>query len=362
MISTRKVASAQKDLAEPLPVKIPWTKNRVIEEIRKRCVEGKVLYGNGVRRDDPSLYKAALRLFHKYDQAILAARLNPALTRKSPPPAPYTREQITAWIVDRHQQGLSVTYKTMKTEHLRMLKCARRTFGTWRQAVEAAGVNYDATFNIRERQYASSEAILTAITERHLRGHSMRGIDVRRGTPSDPALLKAAVNVFGKWRDALLAAGIPLPVVERHATRQGKYQSASDVVAEIKRRMAGGLPINTGKVLKGAQRDGNLYAQACKHCGAWQKAVEAAGVDYASIGRAVRWRTTYTTPEAVLAEIHRRHNTRLPLSFKLMERGPHHDRNLRDAGKRLFGSWRNAIEAAGFDYAILMSPIGRPKL
>ncbi len=361
MIPKRKVFAEHTVQFEPLPVKIPWTRNQVIEEIRKRRNEGKALNGNGVRKDEPSLYKAAIRLFGKYDLAILAAGLKPEMTRIAPPPPAYTREQIAAWITDRNQQGLSVTYKTMKTEYLRMLKCARRLFGTWQQAVEAAGVDYSATFNIRERRYSSDDSILTAIKERHKLGLSVRSLDVRKGDPRDPALLKAAVHRFGNWREALQVAGIPLPVIERQRrTRAGKYQSASDVVTEIKRRISCGLPINSEKISKGAQRDGNLYIQACKHCGTWRQAVEAAGVDYSKIGRVVRWRTTYTTFESVLNEIHRRHSAGLPLAFKLMERGPHHDRNLRDAGKRLFGSWRTAIETAGLNYADLMSPIGRP--
>ena len=345
---------------EEIPLRIPWTRNRVIETIRQRRVYGEAIHCNGVRQDLPALYKATIRIFGSFDGAIRAAGLNPAKIRKAPRPLVKSRAEILTWILERRESGLSLGYKAVFADSRRMLNCARREFGSWRQAVSEAGIEYGTVRQCKPGRYSTPEAILKALQTRYRRGYSLRCSGMRMGVRRNRALLKAATASFGGWRKALQAAGIP--EAKRLSRKRGKYLTGGEVVAEILRRHKAGIPINTASLHHGRHKDRGLYTKGGILFGSWLKALEAAGFDCSKIARVSHKRKAYVSASAVLEEIQRRHRAGLPLAFKLMERGNHHDRNLRDAARRFHGSWEMAVEAAGIPYGSIKSRIGRPNL
>lgn len=93
-----------------------------------------------------------------------------------------------------------------------------------------------------------------------------------------------------------------------------------------------------------------LFGRGCRCFGNWQRAVEAAGLDYSTI-RKWRARRVFRTKKEVVAAIMDRHSQGLPLNYKSLEEGENQDKPLLKAAKRLFGknSWKKALCAAGFD-------------
>jgi hypothetical protein len=145
------------------------------------------------------------------------------------------------------------------------------------------------------------------------------------------SIAKVAERLFGSFDAALEAAG----VAERR--NLPPRWSPARVEAAIQSRVQADKPVNCLAVMKADQ---TLYHAARRYHGGWNQALRAAGIDPDSV-RAVprKW-----TPDRVIAELRRRAaagmdmhaRCRLPASFARRAR-------------QFFGSWQQALEAAGVD-------------
>jgi hypothetical protein len=59
-----------------------WDKNTVVSELKARFRDGELLNSGAIQRDDPGLHAAAVRHFAGYDQALRAAKLDPDKVRR----------------------------------------------------------------------------------------------------------------------------------------------------------------------------------------------------------------------------------------------------------------------------------------
>ncbi len=135
------------------------------------------------------------------------------------------------------------------------------------------------------------------------------------------------------------------------AKAKKKYPDVESVLEVIRTRDEMGLPLSPGQLNRGKYPDPDLHKAGIRHCGTWQKAVEAAGFDYANVlGKA---KSRYPTAASVIREIKDRHKNELPLSASDVGRNPGRHRNiaLYKAALKHFGEWKSAIEVAGLDYS-----------
>lgn len=105
-------------------------------------------------------------------------------------------------------------------------------------------------------------------------------------------LIGAISNDVGGLRAARALAGLPEP--ERQATTRTNAWDDLEVVRVIEQRARNGEPLAASQV------PSTLYTAARKHWGSWARAIEPAGLDYASIRRRVR--TAWTKAE-IIAEL-----------------------------------------------------------
>jgi hypothetical protein len=112
----------------------------------------------------------------------------------------------------------------------------------------------------------------------------------------------------------------------RHTSTAETFRK--DILCEIERRSAAGLPLNSG-----ANRGDWLYAGAVRFFGSWGNAVEATGITYSSVKQADLNRDELVTRLRAAAEAG-------PLVA-----GEH--RLLASNARRLFGTWKKAVKAAG---------------
>lgn len=183
------------------------------------------------------------------------------------------------------------------------------------------------------------EMILRHILEREAEGQPL----TTGGEGVDHNLYCASRRIFGSWRNAIIAAGIP---PERVLTWE--RWSPAKILSKIRLISRRRRPLTSDEI---ERRYHNLVSAARRHFGSWSKAVMAAGVDPTKLQRVVPW-----SRERVIEAILTRTLRSEPLVARLIE-----PRSLVDAGQRFFGSWKAAVSAAGVDPRVTELPPRRVK-
>ncbi len=178
------------------------------------------------------------------------------------------------------------------------------------------------------------ELVIRGILEREAQGRPL----TTGGKGFDPQLYAAARRIFGSWRNAILAAGIP---PERVLTWE--RWSPAKILVQIRLISRRRRPLTTLQV---EHRYHNLVSAARRHFGSWSKAVLAAGVDPTRLQRVVPWNR-----ERVIEAILTRALRNEPLVARLVE-----PRSLVEAAHRFLGGWQEAVAAAGLDPNITKMP------
>jgi hypothetical protein len=192
-------------------------------------------------------------------------------------------EEVRSW----HEAGKPLYSHYMRQNYQELLAAGIRYFGTWRAAVEAAGIPYDS---VRKYRDWSKERIIETIQRLEKDGVdlSFRSMMLSKYAPMVYAAIRP--NHFGSWKDALTAAGLAPEEIYR-------YRSWDDdsILSEIRRLKEEGADLSSKKM---DETSNPLIATARRRFGNWGAAVERAGIDYSAIRRRRRW-----TSEIILQEI-----------------------------------------------------------
>ncbi len=149
-------------------------------------------------------------------------------------------------------------------------------------------------------------------------------------------LLRAAVRYFGSWQRAIEFAGLDYDQIRRY-----KVWTEDRILEQIQKYHAEGKDLSWRHV--STQLDPPLAAAAirCGRFGTWEKALEAAGLDYDEIRRHRRW-----DDDTIVNELRRLHSEGASLRVSdAAEDCP----ALVAAARRRFEGWYEAVEAAGLD-------------
>lgn len=127
----------------------------------------------------------------------------------------WTRQAIIQEIHDLHAAGESLRTRNMRRlGYGGMLAAAYRdpSLGSWRAAVEAAGLNYEGAAP-HQRKWTRTR-IVAAITQLHQQGKDLSYTGMKQ---QHPYLLVAArrPDNFGSWQAAAEAAGLDYEQVAR---------------------------------------------------------------------------------------------------------------------------------------------------
>jgi hypothetical protein len=180
----------------------------------------------------------------------------------------WSREAVVFEILDRHRTGSPLNYTTIESEDLRLMRAACYYFGTWKAAIQAAGLNYAA---IRKYKSWSQEEIVARIQELHATGHDLSWTHVSRY--ADPQMAASAIKPtrFGSWRAAVEAAGFDYAEVSRY-----RRWTPERIVCELRTLARGGQALNSKAVQK---HHCALFTAGRRRFGSWDGALEAAGID-----------------------------------------------------------------------------------
>lgn len=230
---------------EPRP-RERWSKRRVLERLQvwdERCG------GTNLRSIAPNLSAAAARLFGSYQAALDAADLEP-------PPRRWTDRRVLTAIQDRYVAGRPLHIEGLGD--LRLALAAKRRFGSWQAAVNAAGLTGKIPIKKPLRRWTPEE-VIEEIQAWHASGRRLTEI-----SNSNQSLYNAAKAHFGTWSAARSAAGF------EPARRSWSKQA---VIDEIRARASRGESLSSGQA-----ENLNLAAVAYRYFGSWRKAIAEAGV------------------------------------------------------------------------------------
>ena len=139
-----------------------WTKEKVIEEIRRLAESGGDLRPSVVMRNTQTLLAAARKFFGSWREAVIAAGIDydQYVHQRRHQRVEQDKQQILDRIRQLYQEGRIEELSGAWRYHLSLFRKARHRFGSWRKAIEMAGLNYE---EIVQRQKWTKERIVQEI-------------------------------------------------------------------------------------------------------------------------------------------------------------------------------------------------------
>jgi len=315
-----------------------WSAEIVISAIKRLRKQGKPLNPSYISKHYKSLETAAYSYCGSWKSAVEAAGIpydSVVYWRRKPTNKKWSAEAVVSKIKELHKQGTPLNPGYVQ-EHYSTLETAARTYcGGWEKAVEAAGIPYSSVLTRTRRSKDSIVDRIKALAKDH-------PLNARSVEKIDPNLAKAARKYFGGWDEALKASGFdPSKIRLKPVAR--KWSKAA-IVAEIKARSKAGKS-NAWRVVNRENR--SLYAAAHKHFGkkGWAKARVLAGLPPVDPHPSQKWNR-----KTVIAAIKQLHKEGTPLHVFNMTSHSHLYRIYSGAYK-VFGTWGNALREAGLDYS-----------
>jgi len=256
-----------------------------------------VFYGT---RSNIQLWKAAFDFFASWRAAVAHAGGSSSQIKQASQTPLGSRPKVLKELRKRGEDDvtrLSVTSLTSEEGDKHLYVMAVGFFGGWQTAVREIGIDPKSyhQWNLEPpRKYVDEKAVLKEIRKRRREQRPLHARGLTGGDDVDAPLLYTARKLFGDWESAVRAAGIEYDKIVRkrqdyEALRDRTYRiysSVEEVTAELRRRQAAGLPLNSRALTHGSEsehRDFALHKTAVKLFKTWERALTRAGIDVESV-------------------------------------------------------------------------------
>ena len=189
----------------------------------------------------------------------------------------WSREYVIDYLIFKHERGDDLAPWTVYRDESCLHANAKAYFGSYRAAIEAAGINYREICHIEPIERWTPEKVLERLRRLHLERPLESTSDIRR---RDSRLYDRCHHYFGGTVPALEAAGIPYICLTR---RRRPAWTRQDVLRAIRVLAQAGLSIRPEALP--AHLNGQaecLLATAEQMFGSYEAAVARAGIDYAT--------------------------------------------------------------------------------
>lgn len=281
-------------------------------------LEGASLKSRHVRVDNPDRTAAAIRHFGCWGKALTAAGIDheAVANRRT-----WTVERVIKAIHRLDRQGVPLNYASVHKVDGGLPQAARKLLGSWNDALRAAG--YDPDQIRASRRPWTREEIIDLIRRRAAAGLPVASYNV---APLSAEI--ASRRLFGSWKAALRAAGVPNP-----STEFPVWTKVSVIEGILIRQQAG----EALHCFAAAHQVPRLYDAARRLFGSWREALDEAGVDPDAVRRR---RRPYSKAEII---------AHLQSQAGRSRRCGDHPESIVKAARRLFGTWPAALKAAGIN-------------
>ncbi|HWE94292.1 MAG TPA: hypothetical protein VG269_10035 [Tepidisphaeraceae bacterium] len=333
-----------------------WTRETVLDAVCRRHRDGEDLSSRHMNRNAPALFGAMHRLFGSHRKALEAAGIDPESVKrvrttkpkpvkvpKIKPTTDFTREMVLCGLKVLEADGKSLKRGALRQRHRELWNAILVHFQDYAEALAIAGISPRRVARPAYKHW-DRESVVARLKQLHARGADLCSSAVQRAHSN---LANAIHAVFKSHDKALRATGID-PKSVRKQPGWLKW-TRERIVKDLQRLHARGEPMTTKAILGSHSR---LYDGIRRQFGKPSAALMAAGIKPQAAPRPPgKW-----TPEKVLDKLRRHHAKGDDLSsahINLAAPG------LYGAMNRKFGSYRNALMAAGIDPE---SVSRRPKL
>lgn len=193
-----------------------WSKESIGLEIVSMYESGENLNYASIASNNLALLRAATRYFGTWEAAVRFAGLDYDSIRRY---KSWSRDRIVARIKELHAQDVDLSWRNVCLNVDPQLAAAatkKSHFGSWREALEASGLDYDA---IRRYREWDDDRILDMVREFHKNG---KELNAKNMEIEDITLITAARRRFDSWHEALTAAGLDYrEIVQRAPFKRG---------------------------------------------------------------------------------------------------------------------------------------------
>jgi hypothetical protein len=203
----------------------------------------------------------------------------------------WTSESILGRIRTLHANGVDLSYRAVTATDRALLSAAVYHFGSFRKAVEAAGVPYVSN---RSKPGWTRESIIELVQKAHKEGTDLswsavmsREDDLRRA-----AFASLQKRLFGSWNAALIAADI-----DPNATRAYRAWTRETIAQALRKRHQAGMPMSSAAL---QAEEPALHAAAFRYFGSFDAALQAAKLKPETVRLRRKW-----TPDTIRAEVKR---------------------------------------------------------
>jgi hypothetical protein len=245
----------------------------------------------------------------------------------------WDKDEVVRALRKLHRSGADLSYNALAKRKQSLVSAAAYHFGSYRKAVEKAGVDYA---EVTRRPRWNKAAIIALIKQAKRNDDDLHwsAVTIRRDELAKAAFASLQPRLFGSWDRALHAAGLNADEVNRY-----RKWTKENIVFELKQRHRDHEPLNSGAI----QRDDpGLHAAAVRHFSSYDGALRAAKVDPQKVRERRSW-----TREEVIRGLKQAQRSGKPLSDSAVRRDYP---ALYGAAVRLFGSFTSARSGAGIQW------------
>jgi hypothetical protein len=242
----------------------------------------------------------------------------------------WDKPAITSKLRKLHRAGRDLSYSGLAKHHQSLLSAAAYHFGSYRKAIEKAGIDYA---EIIQRPRWNKKRIIALIKQARRNGDDLHwgAVTRRRDELGRAAFAALQPRLFGKWDRALHAAGLDADEIACY-----RSWDKNTIAFEIRTRAQADEPLSSGALQKD---DPGLHAAAVRYFGTYDNALRAARLDPNELRQRRNWSRQHVVDALKRASRNGDH-----LSDTAIRK---QHSALYGAAVRIFGSFTAARKAAG---------------
>ena len=187
----------------------------------------------------------------------------------------WSPEYLVDYLIYKHERGEDLSSWTIYQKEPCVHANMKAYFGTYRAAIEAAGIDYREVRLIAITEPWTEMKVLERIRKLHRKKPINSTSDIRR---RDSRLYDSCQRYFGGAVPALEAAGIPYTRLKARRDRRWTKRTVRRTIRVLSTARLSLRPSALPTHL--AEQSDELLDAATRYYGSWENAVEQAGIDY----------------------------------------------------------------------------------